>query len=188
MIRNRLFVALTLILSVALGAILFQSCTKDNATAPSSQSSVITSDAALFKLISQTDPFSGYALFPNAEAVTRGTLNGSEAHQPLVRVSLNAKALGALQNGKLPPAAKFPDGSVIVKEVRNSSGGTNEMTVIYKESGNPLAGSGWLWADFSPSGGVNYSITGAGKECTFCHVRERGTQNDLVRTFERQKS
>ena len=103
-------------------------------------------------------------------------------------MSINAKALSALQNGKLPAGAKFPDGSVVLKEIRNSSGVTTEMTVIYKDSSNPLAANGWLWAAFSPSGAVGYSITGRGNECTSCHSRERGPQNDSVRTFERQKS
>lgn len=188
MIRSRTFVALTVIGGISLGGLVFQSCTKDTATAPSNPNSAIASDAALFKLITQTEPFSAYSLFPNADAVTSGTLNGSTAHQPLVRVSINAKAMSALQNGKLPSGARFPDGSVILKEIRNGSGVTTEMTVIYKDSGNPLAGSGWLWAAFSPSGSVGYSITSRGGECTSCHSRERGPQNDSVRTFERQKS
>jgi hypothetical protein len=187
--RHRLLVVLTAVLAAGLGAILLQSCSKDSATAPSSQSSSgISSDAALFTLISQTEPFSGYTLFPNADAVTSGTLNGSTAHQPMVRVSINARALSALQNGKLPAGAKFPDGSVILKEVRNSNGATFEMTVMYKDSANSSAGNGWLWAAFSPTGNVAYSIAGRGNECTSCHSRERGPQNDSVRTFERQKS
>jgi hypothetical protein len=184
--RSRMIVALALVLGAGISTTVFQSCSRDS-VAPSTPSSAITSDGALFRLITQTDPLAGYTLFPNADAVTKGTLNGSEAHQPLVRVSINARALGALQNGKLPAGAKFPDGSVIVKEIRNSSGVTTEMTVIYKDSSNPLAGNGWLWADFSPTGVVGVSITGRGNECTFCHVRERGPQNDSVRTFERQK-
>lgn len=186
--RTRMLVALTVAAGAGLAAIALQSCSKDNATAPSNSSSGITSDAALFKLITQTEPFSGYNLFPNADAITSGTLNGSTAHQPLVRVSINAKALSSLQNGKLPSGAKFQDGSVVLKEIRNSSGVTTEMTVMYKDSGNSLAGNGWLWAAFSPSGGVGYSITGRGAECTSCHSRDRGPQNDSVRTFERQKS
>lgn len=184
---HKQIIGLALTLGAGIGAMAVQSCRKDAPTAPSSSTSAITSDAALFKLITETDPFSGYTLFPNADAVTKGTLNGSEAHQPLVRVSINAKALSALQGGKLPAGAKFPDGSVIVKEIRNTSGVTTEMTVIYKDSGNALAGNGWLWADFSPTGSVGYSFTGRGSECTSCHSRERGPQNDSVRTFERQK-
>jgi hypothetical protein len=33
---------------------------------------------------------------------------------------------------------------------------------------------------------VVYSTNGRGNVCISCHARQRGTLNDLVRTFERQ--
>jgi hypothetical protein len=53
----------------------------------------IRDSAALFQLITRTDPFPGYTLFPNVEEFTEGRLNGSEAHRPIVRVSINSSAL-----------------------------------------------------------------------------------------------
>ena len=155
-------------------------------TSPTTNSAAIASDSALFKLVTQTEPFGSYSLFPNADAVTRGTLNGSTAHQPMVRVSMNAKALTALQNGKLPSGGKFPDGSIIFKEVQ-TNGGTTTFVVLYKDSANPQAGNGWLWAEFSPSGSVGYPIANRGAACTGCHSLEQGPRNDFVRTFERQR-
>src|SRR5712664_475295 len=98
-------VALVSTTFAALG--LVSACAKNDSptsapSAPSTTSAGITNDTALFRLITQVEPFSTYSLFPNAEAVTSGTLNGSSAHQPMVRVSMNAKALSVLQNGKLP--------------------------------------------------------------------------------------
>jgi hypothetical protein len=58
---------------------------------------------------------------------------------------------------------------------------------MYKDAGNPLAGERWLWAEFSPVGAVEYSVSNRGAACTSCHQRERGLVNDLVRTFERQQ-
>jgi hypothetical protein len=58
---------------------------------------------------------------------------------------------------------------------------------MYKDTANPLAGSGWLWAEFSAAGAPLYSVSNRGSACTGCHRRERGPQNDLVRTFERQR-
>ncbi len=159
----------------------------DSAVPSAPSASGIASDASLFQLINVTDPFKGYAVFPNAAEIASGTLNGSSAHQPLVRVSMNAKALSALQNGRLPAGTKFPDGSVIVKDVRSSSGVTMEYTVIYKDASNSLAGNGWLWAAFRPDGSVSYSIRERGAECVSCHSREQGPQNDSVRTFDRQQ-
>ena len=154
---------------------------------PTAPTSGLSSDAAFFRLVTQTEPFGAYSLFPNAEAVTAGTLNGSTAHRPMVRVSLNPTAAGALQNGKLPPGARFPNGSVIFKDVRTSGGATTVYTVMYKDVTNPLASNGWLWAEYSQTGSVVYSITNRGGACTGCHSLEQGPQNDFVRTFERQR-
>ena len=90
-------------------------------------------------------------------------------------------------SGKLPAGTRFPNGSVIFKEVRTSGGATTIYTVMYKDGDNPLAASGWLWAEYTPTGSVVYSISNRGVACTACHSFEQGPQNDLVRTFERQR-
>jgi len=72
-------------------------------------------NADLFALVIQREPLATYSLFPNAEEITSGALNGSSAHRPLVRTSLNATALGALHDGTLRAGAKFATG------VRSSS-------------------------------------------------------------------
>src|SRR5262245_55280033 len=175
---------------IVIGSALQSSCSNksDTPAAPSPTSvNAISDDASLYRFITDTEPFRAYTAFPNAAEITSGTLNGSSAHQPLVRVSMNATALGALQNGRLPAGTKFPDGSVIVKDVRSSSGVTNAYTVIYKSSASSLAGNGWLWAEFRPDGSVAYSIRNRGTDCVSCHSREQGPQNDFVRTFERQR-
>ena len=145
----------------------------------------ISHDASLFRIISQAQPYTGYALFPNADSVTTGSLNGSTAHRPLVRVSMNSAALGALDNGRY--AAPFPDKSVIVKEIKDQNGTTTLLAVMYKDRRNPLAGNGWLWAEFYPNGTVFISMTARGAGCVGCHALEMGPQHDYVRTFERQR-
>lgn len=146
----------------------------------------ISSDAQLFTLVTQIQPFALYALFPRADSVTSGTLNGSNAHQPMVRVSMNAKAFSALQNDTLPAGTAFPDSSIILKQII-SGGQTILYALIYKDRSNPLAGNGWLWAEYQLDGVVMYSITNRGSSCTGCHAREQGPQHDFVRTFERQR-
>jgi hypothetical protein len=59
--------------------------------------------------------------------------------------------------------------------------------VMYRDAASPLAGEGWIWAEFRPDGSVMYPVGGRGRSCTGCHSRERGPENDLVRTFERQR-
>jgi hypothetical protein len=164
-------------------------CTACNRTsAGPSPADGIRDSAALFQLITQTDPLTEYALFPNAEEFAAGRLNGSEAHRSIVRVSMNARALGALQSGRLRAAAQFPDGSIILKEIRpREDAPVAVYAVMYKDADSTLAGDGWLWAEFSPNGSVGYSVSNRGTACTSCHQREQGPRNDLVRTFERQR-
>ncbi len=157
-------------------------------TSPSSPGSAIRTDAALFALVTQTDAFGRYTAFPNADEFTTGRLNGSEAHRPVIRVSLNATAAGALQNGRLPPGGTFPDGSIVFKEIKSSATAPATLyAVMVKDRANSLAGNGWLWAEYGPTGSVIISISNRGSACTSCHLREQGPGNDLVRTFERQR-
>ncbi|MBP1647644.1 MAG: hypothetical protein H6Q30_1089 [Bacteroidetes bacterium] len=152
-------------------------------TAPAPQP--ITSDQQLFTLITRDQPFARYGLFPNADSVVSGTLNGSSAHQPEVRVLMNSTAIRALPGGLPQEGLSFPDGSVILKEVR-TGGVASLYAVLYKEVDNPLAGGGWLWAEFRPDGAVVFSIERRGAGCISCHSREDGPRYDHVRTFERQ--
>jgi len=157
-------------------------------TAPSDSASALRDDASLFRLVSQTDPFTRYTVLPNAEEFATGRLNGSEAHRPIIRVSFNAVAAGALQGGRLPSGATFPTGSIVFKEIKPSATAAATLyAVMVKDAGNPLAGEGWLWAEYGPSGSVTYSVNSRGGACTSCHRREQGPRNDLVRSFERQQ-
>ena len=145
----------------------------------------ISPDEALFQQITVVDPFTSYILFPNVDSIASGTLNGSTAHQPLVRVSLNATAFNALQNGTLPAGSHFPDGSTVVKQIIQN-GETVLYAVIHKDNTNGLSANGWLWAEYFPDGTTAISVTRAGSGCVGCHSREQGPQHDFVRTFERQ--
>lgn len=175
-----------LVCSVAAGA-----CAEGRPTAPSpsgagTATSAISTDAGLFTLITEAQPFRAYAPFPNLDTSPTGVLNASSAHQPLIRVGLNPVAAAALENGRLA-SGSFPDGSAIVKEVLGTNGLVNLYVVMYKDRSNRLAGSGWLWAELRPNGGAEYSVQNRGAACTGCHALDRGPQNDFVRTFERQR-
>jgi len=144
-----------------------------------------TADENLFSQVTQSDPFTSYTLFPNVDSIGMGTLNGSTAHRPLVRVSMNATAFNTLQNDSLPLGSSFPNGSVVFKEII-SGGQTTLYAVMRKDSANAFSGNGWLWAEYYLDGRVAISVEGRGNECITCHSLEEGLQNDLVRTFERQ--
>ncbi len=146
---------------------------------------IIATDAQLFALITGTPPYTGYPLFPGVDSVASGTLNGSGAHQPLVRVSMNPIALESLTADTLPAGSVFAHGSVIVKEIREQ-GATTHLAVMMKEPASADAAGGWLWAEYIPDGTVVFSIRSRGDGCVPCHSREQGPRNDLVRTFERR--
>ncbi len=151
-------------------------------------SSAVRDDAGLFRQFTVTDPLGSYTVFPNAEPFTTGRLNGSEAHRPVIRVVLNATAAGALVDVRLASGTRFPDGSIIVKEIRATAAAPPTLyAVMVKDRASALAGNGWLWAEYGPSGSVAYSVSSRGGACTSCHLRENGPENDLVRTFERQR-
>ena len=143
-------------------------------------------DEALFQQITLVEPFTSYILFPNVDSIASGTLNGSTAHQPLVRVSVNATAFNALQNGVLPAGSRFPDGSTVMKQII-SNGETIPYAVIHKDNANQFSANGWLWAEYFPDGTPAISVTRGGSGCVGCHSREQGPQHDFVRTFERQR-
>ncbi len=154
---------------------------------PSGDTETIRDDAALFRLISVGGAESDLRVFPNAEEFTTGRLDGSEAHRPIVRTLLNTVAARVLQSGRLPPGTTFSDGALVVKEIRsNPTAPVTTYAVMYRARGSSLAGGGWIWAEYGPGGSVQYSVQSRGSACVSCHLRDRGPQNDLVRTFERQ--
>jgi hypothetical protein len=159
----------------------FSSCGDD----PTDPGSGVSADESLFSQVTQTDPFTTYTLFPNADSVASGTLNGSNAHQPMVRVSMNATAFGVLRGDTLPAGSSFPNGSVVFKQIISGSQ-TTLYAVMRKDSASNFAGNGWLWAEYGTDGSVVYSVENRGSACISCHLREDGLQNDHVRTFERQ--
>jgi len=169
------------IFTIVVTAAMISSCNEDTTNDPGGS----TPDASLFAHVTQTDPFTSYTLFPNADSVTSGTLNGSTAHQPLIRVSMNDTAFSVLQAGVLPPGTRFPNGSVVFKEII-TGGQTSLYAVMMKDTASEFAGNGWLWAEYYPDGRVAISVEGNGSACVACHSLEQGLQNDFVRTFERQ--
>lgn len=158
-----------------------------NPTAPSGMTTGVRDDASLWRLVSQSDPFARYTAFPNVEETVMGRLVGSEAHRPVIRVTLNSTAAAALQNGRLPAGGTFPAGSVVFKEIKPSTTANPTLyAVMLKDSSSGLAGGGWVWGEYRPDGSTVFPVNSRGSACVGCHRLERGPQNDLVRTFERQ--
>ena len=127
---RRIVVGLAVALSSAAAGCGSGGSATETPTGPTTAATGIRDDQALFRLVSQTDPFLRYTVFPNAEELTTGRLNGSEAHRPVIRVSLNSAAAAALHGGRLPADGRFPDGSIVFKEVKPSATAAASLYVV----------------------------------------------------------
>jgi hypothetical protein len=170
---------------VVISVLMSFSCQRASEPSSPPDPQMVSSDDQLFALVNRGRTSPGFDLFPHVDSVVAGSLNGSSAHQPMVRVGLNLAALKALPDGRATEGLSFPDGSIILKEIR-MNGGTSLFAVLYKERDNPLSSGGWLWAEYKPDGTVVFSIQNKGIGCIDCHSREQGPLHDHVRTFERQ--
>ncbi len=88
------------------------------------------------------------------------------------RVRFNATANGALVGGKLPENARFPEGSLIVKEIYNGDTNVNRGYAVMKKNSTHEYQSGtWIWTEFPAQGQsyFNIPVTSRGAQCTGCH-------------------
>lgn len=125
-------------------------------------------DDNFFKWISSETELVYYKNNPEILPASEET---ERAHDNFIRVKLNKKALSVLDsNGQLPAGSEFPDSSVIIKEIFSDKGSDPELlAVMVKLKGAENSAKNWLWAEYSPSGEVEYSVTKNGKVCTGCH-------------------
>lgn len=135
-------------------------------------------DKQLFEKATNT----GYTYYKGDSAVKPSS--SPSAHNAFFRVKFNAVAQAALtDSGRLPVGAAFPEGSIVVKELYNSSTGALALlAVMEKASGNSAAGNNWLWAEFEPGGKAVFSTSKKGNGCISCH--NASGNRDYVRLFE----
>lgn len=143
-------------------AVLF-SCTKDQGINPD----LAFSDRALYDSCRNLAAFRYYKNDPGA------VYSGVHGPHGAFKLRFNHIAYAALtDNGKLPASKKFPDGSLIVKDVQSSG----QYALMYKKNGS------WLWAEINADGSVAFSTT---KEpsatCISCH--SQSGQRDLAVSF-----
>ncbi|HEY3249496.1 MAG TPA: cytochrome P460 family protein [Ignavibacteria bacterium] len=126
-------------------------------------------DKALFQWISsQAD----YSYYRNDSTILATSKETERAHDDFMRVRLNSKALSVLDSaGKLPKDASFPDSSIIIKEIYSDKNQASPdlFAIIVKMKGDKNSGKDWLWAEYTPSGETEYSVTKNGRVCVKCH-------------------
>ncbi len=144
------------------------------------QEGVLVSDESIWSIARTVSSFS-YLHNRTDTLIADPATNGS--HGNFVRIRFNQKALSAM-NDSLSGLSKtfFPNGSLILKEIYDQSGGNLiDYAVMYKSSDAANSGSGWIWVEYNPDGGVEYSGIRKGDLCISCHAR--GNNADLVQTF-----
>jgi hypothetical protein len=139
-------------------------------------------DEKLYKWITSD---TGYYYYQNNPEILPTSVETERAHDNFMRIRFNKKAANVLnQDGHLPKGVMFPDSSIIIKEIYSEKTGAVEvLAVMVKLKGAPNSNKDWLWAEYSPSGDAEYSVSKNGKACVSCHK----STYDNVRIFEIRK-
>ncbi|NOS85091.1 MAG: hypothetical protein HOP31_08110 [Ignavibacteria bacterium] len=139
-------------------------------------------DENLYKWISSEKD---YLYYQNSPEILPTTEETERAHDNFMRIRFNKKAADVLnQDGHLPKGVSFPDSSIIIKEIYSEKTGAVEiLAAMVKLKGAPNSNKDWLWAEYSPTGEVEYSVSKNGKACVSCHK----STYDNVRIFELRK-
>jgi hypothetical protein len=139
----------------------------------------IIQDDALYKWVSSEKNF---VYYKNDSTILPTSEDTERAHDNFQRTRLNKIAATMLNaEGKLPKGAVFPDSSIIVKEIYSDKNSKPEiLAVMVKLKGAENSNKDWLWAEYSPSGDVEYSVSRNGKVCVGCHK----PGDDYVRIFD----
>jgi hypothetical protein len=126
-----------------------------------------------------------YVYYQNSLEILPTTEETERAHDNFMRIRFNKKAADVLnQDGHLPKGVSFPDSSIIIKEIYSEKTGAVEiLAAMVKLKGAPNSNKDWLWAEYSPTGEVEYSVSKNGKACVSCHK----STYDNVRIFELRK-
>ena len=146
--HTRVIIALlTLSLSVATGGTLV------------AQSMPGADAAALWKYITEENPYLGYQYWPGKT----GFYEGTEPHGVILKTFVNAKAYLAITQKQ----GVFPDGSIIAKENYSPKKKLGAITVMYKVKGYNAAANDWYWVKYDPKGMAQKE--GKVKGCIDCH-------------------
>jgi len=139
-------------------------------------------DENLYKWITSEKEYYYYKHSPEILPTSEET---ERAHDNFMRIRFNRKAASVLNSdGHLPKGVMFPDSSIIIKEIYSEKTGSVEiLAAMVKLKGAPNSAKDWLWAEYTPTGEVEYSVSKNGKVCVSCHK----SNYDNVRIFEIRK-
>lgn len=137
-------------------------------------------DKALYQWITSE---TGYTYYKNDSAIIPTSEETERAHDNFMRIRLNKKVLSVLDsNGRLSDGKSFPDSSILIKEIYSDKNNFSPdiLAVMVKLKGDKYSGKDWLWAEYTPKGETEYSVTNKGKVCIKCHQ----SGDDYARIFD----
>ena len=154
--------ALTGFIITALVCVIY-SCSRDKGINPD----LAFNDFALYDSCQNISAFTYYKNNPAA------VYSGAHGPHGPFKLRFNKIAYAALtDNGKLPANKRFPDGSMIVKDVQSNG----QYALMYKKNGS------WLWAEINPGRKVVFSTSkDPSAACVSCH--SQSGQRDLAVSF-----
>jgi hypothetical protein len=122
------------------------------------------------ELYSLSKDNAGHVWYKNSQAFLEKS-NGSGHNFPFLRTRFNTIAATQLDvSGKILENAVFPEGSVVVKELYNSTNELERYATLYKKSDSDFAdANGWVWGYIEKNGKVVESATLKGASCIGCH-------------------
>lgn len=144
---------------------ILSACTKEVAKNPE----LAFSDKALYDSCRNNSAFKYYK---NKDSVYHVAAASNSPHGAF-KLRFNFVAYAALtNNGQLPVGKKFPEGSMVVKEVQSNG----MYAFMYKHN------SSWLWGEVYADGTTAFSVyKDASTACVSCH--SQSGQRDLVVSF-----
>lgn len=160
------------IFSIVIVVISFKlsSCKKDKAS--------INTDKELFEMAKNT---SGFVWYKNTSSLlSKSHISGhSEAFLKTKFNSIAATMLDSL--GKVIEGKKFPDGSLIVKELYSDNSTLSTYAILYKKAGHKNADAdNWVWGYVRPSEEVREPSSNKGSACRSCHSQNGNIDFSLM--------
>ncbi len=171
MIKNK--ITLVILLSGIFGIMSLSSCKHED--------TIADIDQQLYDMAKSTD---GFTWYKNSSAPLEKSAGSGHAY-PFLKTRYNSTASSQLDSiGKIMSDASFPEGSLVVKELLNSSNGIERYAILYKDSGNSSAdANGWVWGYINADGSVAVSATEKGSSCISCHSQTGSIDYMLMNAY-----
>jgi len=138
-------------------------------------------DKQLFDMAKET---AGFTWYNNSSALLNKS-SGSGHSEPFLRTRYNSIASTVLDSsGKIIAGATFPEGSLVVKELFDTSTDIARYAILYKKSTDANAdAAGWVWGYLIADGTVSESASNKGSGCRGCHSQANNIDLNLMNIY-----